>query len=119
MIVTGEDETQIEAGKAAVRSQIAFYASTPDYLSVLETHGWDIGERLSSLARRGEWAEMGSLITDEMLHEVAVVAPLDSLGQAIRDRYGDRLQRVGYYSLQTSFEWPEEIWRDLVSSTRG
>lgn len=119
MIVTGQSDAEIEAGKAAVRSQIAFYASTPDYLSVLETHGWDIGERLSSLARRGEWAEMGSLISDEMLHQVAVVAPFDSLGQAIRDRYGDRLQRVGYYSLQTSLDWPEEIWRDLVSSTRG
>ncbi len=119
MIVTGQNEAEIEAGKAAVRSQIAFYASTPDYLPVLETHGWDIGERLSSLARRGEWAEMGSLITDEMLNEVAVVAPFDSLGQAIRDRYGDRLQRVGYYSLQTTPEWPEAIWRDLVSSTRG
>ena len=119
MIVTGLDEAEIDAGKAAVRAQIAFYASTPDYLSVLETHGWDIGERLSSLARRGEWGVMGGLITDEILHEVAVVAPLESLGQAIRDRYGDRLQRVGYYSLQTGLEWPDEVWRELVSSTRG
>jgi probable F420-dependent oxidoreductase len=119
MIVTGKDEAEIDSGKAAVRAQIAFYASTPDYLSVLETHGWDIGEQLSSLARRGEWGAMGGLITDEILHEVAVVAPLESLGQAIRDRYGDRLQRVGYYSLQTGLEWPDEVWQELVSSTRG
>ncbi|MGH8926053.1 MAG: TIGR03617 family F420-dependent LLM class oxidoreductase [Acidimicrobiia bacterium] len=119
MVVTGKDEAEIEAGMGAVRTQIAFYASTPDYLPVLETHGWDVGEHLSSLARRGEWAEMGKLITDDMLHEVAVVAPFDSLGQVIRHRYGDRLQRVGYYSLQNGHDWPEEIWRDLVASTRG
>jgi probable F420-dependent oxidoreductase len=119
MVVTGRNNDEIEAGKAAIKTQIAFYASTPDYLPVLETHGWDVGEQLSALARRGEWHKMGSLITDEILHEVAVVAPFDSLGQEIRARYGDRLQRVGYYSLQTDVEWPEEIWRDLVSSTRG
>lgn len=119
MVVTGKNDVEIEAGKAAVRTQIAFYASTPDYLPVLETHGWDVGEQLSSLARRGEWDAMGNLITDDILHEVAVVAPFESLGQAIRDRYGDRLQRVGYYALPTDLDWPEDVWRDLVSSTRG
>ena len=118
MVVTGEDDSEIEAGKAAVRQQIAFYASTPDYLPVLETHGWDVGEQLSSFARRGEWGAMGALISDEILNEVAVIAPFDSLGQAVRARYGDRLQRMGYYSLQSNQEWPEDLWRDLVSSTR-
>ena len=62
---------------------------------------------------------MGSLVDDEMLESVAVVAPLEGLGEAIRGRYGTRLQRVGYYSLQNTLDWPEEAWRDLVATTRG
>lgn len=119
MVVTGRSSDEIEAAKPAIRQQIAFYASTPDYLPVLETHGWDVGERLSSLARAGQWEAMGTLIDDEMLDSVAVVAPLDELGEAIRKRYGSRLQRVGFYSLQNTLDWPEGDWRDLIMATRG
>ena len=119
MVVTGNSADEIEAAKPAIRQQIAFYASTPDYVNVLETHGWDVGEQLSALARAGKWAEMGSLIDDEILDSVAVVAPLEGLGEAIRDRYGSRLQRVGFYSLQNTLDWPEEAWRDLVATTKG
>lgn len=118
-VITGGNAAEIEAAKGPVRSQIAFYASTPDYAAVLETHGWDVGERLSQMSRRGQWAEMGDLISDDMLSEVAVVAPLEEVGEAIRRRYGDRVQRVGYYTLQEGLGWPEERWRDLVASTRG
>jgi len=119
LVVTGDTEAEIEAAKGPVKSQIAFYASTPDYAAVLETHGWDIGDRLSQMSRRGQWGELGDLITDEMLAEVAVVAPLDELGQAIRNRYGERVQRVGYYSLHRDAGWPLQRWRDLVAATRG
>jgi probable F420-dependent oxidoreductase len=118
-VVTGDSDEAIEQAKEPVKSQIAFYASTPDYAAVLETHGWDVGERLSQMSRRGQWAEMGALISDDMLHEVAVVAPIDEIGVAIRKRYGDRVQRVGYYTLHEDLGWPEERWRELVVSTRG
>ena len=116
-VVTGESESEIGATTAAVKSQIAFYASTPAYAPVLETHGWDVGEELAQMSRRGQWDQMGSLITDEILHEVAVVAPIDEVGEAIRKRYGSRVQRVGYYSLHQS--WPEGKWSDLIAATRG
>lgn len=118
-VVTGDTEEEVEAAKVPIKSQIAFYASTPDYAAVLEAHGWDVGERLSQMSRRGEWSEMGALITDEMLHEFAVVAPVEEVGAAIGKRYGDRVQRVGYYTLHEGLGWPEERWRDLVSATRG
>src|SRR5207248_7896468 len=57
-----------DAMREEVRRQVAFYASTPTYRTLLTLHGWDAeGEMLTRLAGRGRWAEMGEVITDEML----------------------------------------------------
>jgi alkanesulfonate monooxygenase SsuD/methylene tetrahydromethanopterin reductase-like flavin-dependent oxidoreductase (luciferase family) len=68
-----------------VRSQIAFYASTPSYRPVMALHGWgDAADRLGGLARQGAWAEMPSVVDSEMLRAFAVVAPPDDLARALR-----------------------------------
>lgn len=97
-VVTGADSKAMDDMRAAVRSQIAFYASTPTYRVVLDCHGWgDIGEHLSSLAAQQRWGEMGELINDDMLDVYAVEAPLDRLGTALRRRYQGVLDRVALY----------------------
>ena len=118
-IMTGRDQNEIEQSMGPVRQQVAFYGSTPSYRAVLEASGWDIGERLHSLSRRGEWGAMGELITDDILAEVGVVAPIDRLGRAIRERYGDRIQRVGFYSLGGALTDPDalqQVISDLTTS---
>jgi erythromycin esterase-like protein len=82
-----------------VRQQISFYASTPSYRPVLDASGWDFGERLHMMSKRGQWAEMVDVVPDEAVFAVGVAAPIDKLGQAIKDRYGDRVQRVGFYTM--------------------
>ncbi|HET7676364.1 MAG TPA: TIGR03617 family F420-dependent LLM class oxidoreductase [Candidatus Limnocylindrales bacterium] len=83
------------AAREAVRGQVAFYASTPAYRAVLRLHGRErAGERLSRLAATGRWAEMPALIDDELLAEVAVVAPLAALPDALAARVGGHAQRV-------------------------
>ncbi len=85
-------------GVAAVREQIAFYASTPAYRGVLALHGWsDLGARLSELARHGRWPEMASLVTPEMVDAFAVAGEWDELGGRLRDRYAGLLDRVSLY----------------------
>lgn len=87
-----------QAEREHVRQQISFYASTPSYRPVLAHHGWeDAGAQLSQLAGRGDWAAMPALITDEMLAEVAVVAPGPELAAALRGRYAGLLDRVTVY----------------------
>lgn len=94
-VVTGRDEAEMARSAAAVRSRIAFYASTPAYRAVLDTHGWGIGDELTAMSKRGEWAEMGDLIDDEMLATVAVVAPSDRVAAAIRQRCAGAVDRLG------------------------
>jgi probable F420-dependent oxidoreductase len=81
-----------------VRSQIAFYASTPSYRPVMALHGWEsIAEQLSSLAARGSWGEMPALVSDEMLAAFAVVASPSELAAALRQRYAGLADRLGLY----------------------
>jgi probable F420-dependent oxidoreductase len=87
-----------EAEAAFARSQIAFYASTPSYRVVMETHGWEgTADQLGALARRGAWAEMGGCITDEMLQAFAVVAPAEALAEALHERYQGLADRLTLY----------------------
>ncbi len=118
-VVTGRNQSEMEQAMGPVKSQIAFYASTPNYAGILELHGWDFGEALGAMSRRGQWAEMARLISDEVVQEVAVVAPLDQLGAAISARYGDRVQRVGYYALEDIHGWTDDEWAGLIATTRG
>jgi probable F420-dependent oxidoreductase len=114
-VVTGANEQEIDGLKPMIKAQIAFYASTPTYQNVLALHGWEsVGEQLNVLSKQGRWAEMADLITDEMLHEIAVVAPHEQLAQRVRERYEGLLDRIGYYF---PFEpgTNEALWRDAVA----
>jgi probable F420-dependent oxidoreductase len=118
-VVTGRDEAEMEQMKQAVKQQVAFYASTPSYRVVLDVHGWGFGDELNRMSKRGQWAEMADVIDDEVLSHVAVIAPPDELGPAIRARYGDRVQRVGYYTLGGDATFDDDTWAAVVSATRG
>ncbi len=118
MVVTGRDGSEMAAAAAQARRQIAFYASTPSYRRVVEHAGWDVGSSLSGLARQGRWGEMGDLIDDEMLAQVAVVAPLEEVGETIRRRYEDRLARLTFYELGDGFLPNDDSWSQLISAIR-
>lgn len=112
-VVTGEDEAAIAESKRLTKSQIAFYASTPSYQSVLELHGWqDLRPQLNALLRRNRWGEMHQLISDEMLEQFAVVAPPDELPYKLRERYQGLLDRAGYYfPFEPKDRAKQAIWR--------
>jgi probable F420-dependent oxidoreductase len=118
-VMTGKDDSEVEQAMGPVRQQVAFYASTPSYRAVLEASGWDIGERLHAMSRRGEWAEMAELVGDEVITEVGVAAPIDKLGAAIRDRYGDRVQRVGFYTIGSVLDTDEDALRQVIEDLKA
>lgn len=97
-VVTGANKDELEQDKVMVKSQIAFYASTPSYKAVLEHHGWEsLQEDLGQMARNGKWMEMYELISDDMLEQIAVVGTYDELPHKVKERYTGLLDRVGYY----------------------
>ncbi len=89
-IITGKDRAAIEAATGPVRQQIAFYSSTRTYHTVLNFHGWgDLGPRLHALSIEGKWQEMASLITDDMLQEIATIGTFDQIAPKLKERWGD------------------------------
>ncbi len=93
--VTGNTEEEFNANKAAVCKQIAFYGSTPAYAPVLGLHGWgDLQPELNRLSKQGQWDEMGTLITDEILNEFAVVGESDAAVDLFKKRFGDIVDRT-------------------------
>ena len=94
-IVSGQDEKTFEATKQAVKKQISFYGSTPAYRPVLESEGWgDLQLELNRMSKQGQWDEMGTLITDEMLDAFAVVGEPGDLARGVLDRYGEVVDRM-------------------------
>jgi probable F420-dependent oxidoreductase len=99
-----------------VRSQIAFYASTPSYRPVLALHGWEqVGEQLSTHAAKGEWGEMFSLITDEILEVYCTVTDAESLPKKLEKRYTGLADRLSLYSPFTPGE-RDGFWNTLLKT---
>jgi hypothetical protein len=84
-----------------MRSQIAFYGSTPAYRGVLELHGWeDLGAELTVLSKRNRWAEMAGLVGDDMVEDMVetfgiVAAPAD-LPARLAERFGGLATRIAF-----------------------
>ncbi len=114
-IMTGETQSEIEEAMEPVRQQISFYASTPSYAPVLEANGWDFGEELNAMSKRGQWAEMPSKVPDEAVLQVGVAAPIDQLAGALQDRYGDRIQRLGFYAVGSGGSLTDEQVESVIS----
>jgi probable F420-dependent oxidoreductase len=97
-----------------VRAQVAFYASTPSYRSVMDLHGWgDVAQKLSAHAARGEWAEMPMLITDEILDVFCLVSDESTLAGALKKRYDGLADRLTLYTPFVPGE-RDAWWKGLV-----
>jgi probable F420-dependent oxidoreductase len=116
-VVTGDTEEQVAAAAAGVRSQIAFYGSTPNYRPVLDRHGWgDLQTELNTLSKQGKWQEMAGLIDDEILRTFAVIAEPADVGKAIAARFGGLVDRVSFYA---PYQADPELWSRVVADIKA
>jgi probable F420-dependent oxidoreductase len=116
-VVTGSNEAEMTAAENGTRQQIAFYGSTPAYKGVLELHGWNgLHEELNALSKKGEWVEMGNLITDEILNTFAVVGEPEQIAPELIRRYGDVVQRVSFYA---PYKSDPQRWRQVLADLQS
>lgn len=96
-IATGPDEAAVRKAREDARYRIAFYASTPSYLPVLEHHGWEaLGGELRALTRQGRWDDMAALIPDEMLDAFCVAGTYDTIGERARAVYAGLVDALSF-----------------------
>jgi probable F420-dependent oxidoreductase len=105
-VVSGSTEEAFAQSRRAICERIAFYASTPAYRTVLETHGWgELQPELNQLSKQGRWQAMGEQITEEMLHTFAVVGEPAAIVPELQRRFGGLVDRL---TLDFAFVAPEE-----------
>jgi alkanesulfonate monooxygenase SsuD/methylene tetrahydromethanopterin reductase-like flavin-dependent oxidoreductase (luciferase family) len=115
LVITGRTDQELDQARAAVRRQIAFYASTPAYRSVLEPYGaGELSDRLREMSRAGEWDAMTGLIPDDLLREFSVEAPAGALAAALHARFDGVLDRILVYA---PYPVPAERWAQLMPRT--
>lgn len=116
LVATGRSDEELSASMDKVRSQLAFYGSTPAYRSVLELHGWGaLQSDLNALSRSGDWARMGERIDDEMLDALSIVAKVSDVPSSVTTRFGDVIDRFGIYAPYAL----DEAWRsEIVAGLR-
>lgn len=117
MVVTGATEEAFAQSKEAIRAQIGFYASTPAYRPVLETHGWgDVQTQANQFTREGKWDALGELIDDEILSVFAVVCEsTEDVPKELKSRYGN-LVDTWQCSVETG---DRELQKKLLNAVRA
>jgi hypothetical protein len=62
---------------------------------VLSLHGWDAAAaKLHELSKRGQWADMAKVVSDEMVETFTAVATYDRLAATLRERFGGLADRI-------------------------
>jgi probable F420-dependent oxidoreductase len=95
----GSTDAEVAAARMKAKGQIAFYGSTPAYRVMLEHHGWGhLQPELNRMSKQGQWFEMISLVTDDMLDMIGVAGRPAEVGRRLRERnaWADRTSLVLY-----------------------
>jgi len=115
---TGLDEESTQAAVASARNQIAFYASTPAYLPVLECHGWEgLQAEANTLIRAGNWTDLATLIDDDILNTFAVVGTPREVAAQIATRFSGRVERISPVIYQPDVPLLTEVRRQIAAVT--
>jgi probable F420-dependent oxidoreductase len=89
MVAVARTEKALEAAIDRVAGLIAFYGSTPAYRAVLDVEGWGhLQSELNVLSKRGDYAGMRKLITDDMVCAYGVLGTPEECAAQIHARYG-------------------------------
>lgn len=99
-------EAGLQRVRQGLKERVALYASTPEYEKILDMHGWKVDlSMFISMARAGQWQEMGKLVTDDMLDAYAVVASPQDLPEKLK-------QRFNRFGVQVNRIQIDETWFD-------
>jgi probable F420-dependent oxidoreductase len=97
-VAIGRDEGELRDAILGTKRQIAFYASTPAYVAVLERHGFgDLQPELTRMTRQGAWDQMADAVPDELVDLIAVVGDPETVGRDVVERWGDVYDRMSLY----------------------
>ena len=116
MIVTWSTDEEHDIAIRSVKDQLAFYGSTPAYAPVLDAHGLgELHRDLNFMSKQGRWTEMGALIPDGFVEEIAVTGPRHEMAAKIATRARGITEHV---SLVNNRNPDPALFADIVQDLR-
>jgi len=110
-LATGADNDAVAKATEIVRYRVGFYGSTPAYWPVLETHGYgDLGRKLNSMTKNGEWDKLAAEITDVVLNLFCVIGRYDELTSLVRNRFSHMCDVI---STGLNEDFPPDLLQEL------
>ena len=89
-VITGRGATAVAAAREPVRKELAFLYSTPAYRVALDVLGFsEVGEKLTSMAHSGDWADLAAVLTDDVLDDLVIQCTYAELPALLSAKYGD------------------------------
>ena len=86
---SGTDDAAVAGAVERVRQRIGFYGSTRAYWPVWEQHGLeDLGQKLFWMSMSGEWKQMPSVVSDEVVALFAAIGRHDEIAARFEERFG-------------------------------
>jgi probable F420-dependent oxidoreductase len=115
-VVVGRSDEELDRAIKGTKKQIAFYASTPSYRAVLDLHGFgDLQPELTRLSKVGGWDQMTDLISDEVLHEFAVVGTPAEVADGVLQKYQGAADRVSFYG---AYDHAADVTPELIAAVK-
>jgi probable F420-dependent oxidoreductase len=94
-LVWGPTADAVAAGREQVRRRVAFYSSTRAYAPVLEHHGLhDLGPRLRLVIAENRWADLATLVSDEVLDLFCVAGVYEEIADKVHVALGGLVDRI-------------------------
>jgi probable F420-dependent oxidoreductase len=116
IVGVGRNDEELEQA-LGVRFLLAFYGSTPAYRPVLEVEGWEaLQPELNALSKQGRWDDMTKLISDDMIHTLAVHGTPDDVAAEIVRRYGNCDRICAYFP---GYPAGDDLITDFVAAMRA
>ncbi len=95
IVVSGQDEAELQRAKHAAKRQIANLARSPANRGIISYLGWEeTVDELKAIATSKRWEMMPNTITDDALSEVAIIAEPQDIRARIQERYAGVVDRV-------------------------
>lgn len=105
---------------AEARNSVAFYASTPAYVGVLDQHGLgDLQPRLQQLTREGKWKEMAAMISDDVLDLFCISGAPDEIGAGLAERWGDMADQTSLGVEFWNTHQGNRLWSDAAAKLQA
>ena len=93
--ITGPSVATVAQSRESQRAVLGFLYSTPAYRRTLELFGWDdLGAQLQRMTRSGDWSQLGSLMTDEVIDALIPSGTWDELPSVINEWFGGLVDAV-------------------------